>query len=50
MSLLKYYIIMEDESVAEEYQELLDAGTDDSSLEIAEENLKRFFPDIPLVC
>lgn len=39
---------MEDESVAEEYQELLDAGTDDSSLEIAEENLKRFFPDIPL--
>lgn len=48
MSLLKYYIIMEDETADEEYQQLLNAGTDDSSLEIAEENLTKFFPNIPL--
>ena len=48
MSLLKYYIIMEDDTADEKYQELLNAGTDDYSLSIAEEDLKRFFPDIPL--
>ena len=48
MSLLKYYIVLEDENADEKYQNLLEAGTNDSSLEIAEENLKRFFPDVSL--
>ena len=48
MSLLKYYIIMENEDAEENYRNLLESGTEDKDFEIAEENLKRFFPDVPV--